>query len=171
MRPVTSDELEKLRRWIQAGAPAGPEEVLEVGNGPDPLVSDTDRTFWSFQSPKRAPVPKVQREDLVRTPIDAFLLEKLEARGLSFSPESERLTLMRRAYFDLIGLPPEPEEIEAYLKDRRPLAYERMIDRLLDSTHYGERWARYWLDAAGYSDSEGKIENDLVRPEIFRYRD
>ena len=171
VRPVTSDELEQLRQWIEAGAPAGPEEVLEVGSGPDPLVSEKDRQFWSFQSPKRPSAPKVRSQNLVRTPIDAFLLEKLEAKGLSFSPESERLTLMRRAYFDLIGLLPEPEEIEAHLKDRSPLAYERMIDRLLDSTRYGERWTRYWLDAAGYSDSEGKVENDLVRPQLHRYRD
>ena len=171
VRPVTLDELEKLRQWIGAGAPAGPEEVLEVGSGPDALVSEEDRRFWSFQPPKRSSVPKVRSRDLVRTPIDAFLLEKLEAKGFSFSPEAERLTLMRRAYFDLIGLPPEPEEIEAHLKDRSPLAYERMIDRLFASPHYGERWARYWLDPAGYSDSEGKVENDLVRPQFHRYRD
>ena len=171
IRPVTSEELEKLRQWIAAGAPAGPEEVLEVGSGPDPLVSEKDRRFWSFQPPKRSSVPKVRSQELVRTPIDAFLLAKLEAKGLGFSSEAERLTLMRRAYFDLIGLPPEPDEIEAHLKDRSPLAYERMIDRLLASPHYGERWARHWLDPAGYSDSEGKVENDLVRPQLHRYRD
>ena len=171
VRPVTLDELEKLRQWIGEGAPASSEEVLEVGSGPDPLVSEEDRLFWSFQPPKRSRVPKVRSQDSVRTPIDAFLLEKLEAKGLSFSPEAERPTLMRRAYFDLIGLPPGPEEIEAHLKDHSPFAYERMIDRLLASPHYGERWARYWLDPAGYSDSEGKVENDLVRHQLYRYRD
>ena len=170
VRPITSDELEKLRHWIAAGAPAGPEEVLEVGSGPDPLVSEEDRKFWSFQPPKRPRVPKVRQKHLVRTPMDAFLLEKLEAKGLSFSAQADRLTLMRRAYLDLIGLPPEPEEVEAYLKDRGPDAYERMIDRLLASPHYGERWGRYWLDAAGYADSEGG-DVDVVRPHAYRYRD
>ena len=170
VRPITSDELEKLRHWIAAGAPTGPEEVLEVGSGPDPLVSDEDRKFWSFQPPRRPRVPKVRQKHLVRTAIDAFLLEKLEAKGLSFSPQADQLTLMRRAYFDLLGLPPEPEEVEAYLKDRGPDAYERMIDRLLASPHYGERWGRYWLDAAGYADSEGG-DVDVVRPHAYRYRD
>ena len=171
VRPVTSVELEKLRQWIAAGARTGPEEVLEVGSGPDPLVSEEDRQFWSFQPPKRPRVPQVRQKHLARTPIDAFLLEKLEAKGLSFSPEGDRLVLMRRAYFDLIGLPPEPKEIEAYLRDRRPDAYERMIERLLASPHYGERWARYWLEAAGYADSEGSSELDLIRPHAYRYRD
>ena len=171
VRPVTTKELEKLRQWILAGAPKGAENILEVGSGPDPLLSDRDRQFWSFRSPKRPSVPNVRAKDSVRTPIDAFLLARLEAEGLGFSPEAGRLTLMRRAYFDLIGLPPDPDEIEAYLQDDSPRSYESMIDRLLDSSHYGERWARYWLDAAGYSDSEGKIENDLVRPHFYRYRD
>ena len=113
----------------------------------------------------------MRQKHLVRTPIDAFLLEKLEAKGLGISPEAEPLVLMRRAYLDLIGLPPEPEEIESYLRDGRPEAYERMIDRLLASPHYGERWARYWLDAAGYADSEGITNADSVRPHAYRYRD
>ena len=171
VRPVTSNDLQKLRQWIAAGAPAEPAEVAYVGTKPDPLVSEEDRQFWSFQSPQRPPVPPVRQKNLVRTPIDAFLLGKLEAKGLSFSPEADRLTLMRRAYFDLIGLPPGSEEIEAHLKDQRPDAYEWMIERLLASPHYGERWARYWLDPAGYSDSEGKVEDDLFRPHFYRYRD
>ena len=107
VRPVTSAELEQLRIWIRAGAPAGPAEVKDVGSGPDSLVREKDRQFWSFQSPRRPPVPNVKSQDSVRTPIDSFLLEKLEANGLGFAPETERLALMRRAYFDLIGLPPE----------------------------------------------------------------
>ena len=170
VRPITSGEMEKLRHWIAAGSPAGPEEILEVGSGLDPLVREEDRKFWSFQPPQRPRVPKVRHKDLVRTPIDAFLLEKLDAKGLSFSPEADRLTLMRRAYFDLIGLPPEPEEVRAYLQDRSPDAYERMIDRLLASPHYGERWGRHWLDAAGYADSEGG-GIDAIRPQAYRYRD
>ena len=106
-----------------------------------------------------------------RSPIDAFLLRELKAKGLSFSLEADRLTLMRRAYFDLTGLPPDPEEVEAYQKDSSPNAYKRLIDRLLESPHYGERWGRLWLDAAGYADSEGGAGGDLVRTHAYRYRD
>ncbi len=171
VRRVTADELEKLRQWITTGAPETQEEIANVDNVPDPLVSETDRKFWSFQSPKRPSVPKVRNQQMVRTPIDAFLLEKLETKGLAFSPEGDRLALMRRAYFALIGMPPSPEEVEKYSKDHRPDAYERLIDRLLTSTHYGERWAKYWLDAAGYADSHGKIDPDRIRPHAWRYRD
>lgn len=170
VRPVTSDEVDKLRQWIASGAPMDTGEVLRVGSGPDPLVRDQDRKFWSFQSPKRPEVPKVQHEDRVRNPIDAFLLQKLESKGLSFSPEAAPLTLLRRACLDLTGLPPEPEDVQAYLQDHKPGAYERMIDRLLASSHYGERWARFWLDGAGYADSEGG-GGDSIRPYAYRYRD
>jgi hypothetical protein len=168
--PLNSSELEKLRQWIAAGAPAG-DEVQEVGSGPDPLVRDEDRKFWSFQPPKRPPLPRVRNQQMVRTPIDAFLLKKLESKGLSFSPEADRLTLIRRAYFDLIGLPPAPEEVEKYLEDESPKAYERMIGDLLDSPHYGERWGKYWLDAVGYADTEGHSDVNPIRPHAYRYRD
>src|SRR5262249_34271062 len=107
----------------------------------------------------------------VRNPVDAFILQKLEQKGLTLSPEADPLTLLRRASFDLTGLPPEPAEVQAFLADARPDAYERMIDRLLASPRYGERWGRYWLDLAGYADSEGKREQDLPRPHAWRYRD
>ena len=171
IRPVTSSELEKLRQWVVAGAPAEEEEVLEMETEPDPLVRDEDRRFWSFNPPQPPSVPEVNHRAQLRTAIDAFLLEKLEALGLAFSDEADRLVLMRRAYFDLIGLPPEPEEIEDYLADHRLDAYDRLLDRLLSSPRYGERWARYWLDAAGYSDSEGKVSADAIRPYAYRYRD
>src|SRR5262249_3960673 len=106
-----------------------------------------------------------------RNPIDRFILQKLEEKGLSLSPEADRLTLLRRASFDLSGLPPEPVEAQAFLADRAPDAYEQMIERLLASPRYGERWGRYWLDLAGYADSEGKREQDLPRPYAWRYSD
>ncbi len=170
-RPVTSTELQELRRWIADGAPFEEESPKLARPGSDPLVSDDDRQFWSFQPPLRPPVPVVRGQDLVRTPIDAFLLAKLEARDLSFSPEAKRLTLMRRAYFDAIGLPPSPEEVEAFLADEEPRAYERLVDRLLESPRHGEHWARRWLDAAGYADSEGQADADAIRPHAWRYRD
>ena len=170
-RPVTSTELQQLRRWIADGAPFDEEKPEPVLLDSDPLVSDDDRRFWSFQPPRRPPTPAVRGEDRVRTPIDAFLLTKLEQKDLTFSPEAKRLTLMRRAYFDAIGLPPAPEDVEAYLADKDAGAYERLVDRLLESPRYGEHWARRWLDGAGYADSEGQADADAVRPHAWRYRD
>src|SRR5438034_3514405 len=171
VRPPTSAEVEVLRKWIEAGAPASPRQSVVAEDSADPLVSDEDRKFWSFQPSKRPEIPGVRHQEWVRNPIDAFLLQKLEAKNLSFSAQAERLTLMRRCYLDLIGIPPGPAEIEDYLKDNGPDAYERMVDRLLASPHYGERWAQFWLNAAGYSDSEGLIDEDLIRPNAWRYRD
>ena len=163
----TAAETEKIRAWIVAGAP-GPEPLVLP---PDAVIKKEDQQFWSFQPPKRPAVPKVRSQVLVRNPIDAFLLQKLEAKSLSYSREADRLTLMRRAYLDVTGLPPTAAEIDAYQKDRAPDAYERMIDRLLASPHYGERWGQHWLDLAGYSDSEGFGQDDGVRPSAWRYRD
>jgi hypothetical protein len=169
VRPPASEEVETLRQWIAGGALPAPPDAPEPRE--DPLVKPQDRLFWSFQPPKRPAVPSVRHADLVRNPVDAFLLAKLEAKGLSYAPEAGKLALMRRAYFDAIGLPPAPDEVEAYLADKRPDAYEQLVDRLLASPRYGERWAKFWLDAAGYSDSEGIIDEDLIRPNAWRYRD
>src|SRR5262249_48049207 len=114
------------------------------------------RKFWSFRKPIAAPIPKPRASSRIRTPIDAFALAKLEPQGLSFSGDAPKATLMRRAWFDLEGLPPTPEEIRTFMSDTRPEAYERLLDRLLASPHYGERWGRQWLDAAGYVDTTGK---------------
>lgn len=163
----TASEIEKIRAWIASGAP-GPEAVHAPA---DVAVTDKDRQFWSFQPPRRPAVPKVQGAARVINPIDAFLLAKLEAKGLTYSPRADRITLLRRAYLDLIGIPPTPAEIDAYLQDQRPDAYERMVDQLLASPHYGERWGQHWLDIAGYSDSEGFGQDDGVRRYAWRYRD
>ena len=171
VRPPSSSEVEVLRQWIKGGAPTSPQTSVVALEATDPLVRDEDRKFWSFQPPKRPAVPTVQRQELVQTPIDGFLLQKLEAKNLSFSAPAERLTLLRRAHFDLTGLPPRQAEIEEYLKDDSPKAYERVVDRLLASPHYGERWGQFWLNAAGYSDSEGIKEEDRIRPDAWRYRD
>src|SRR5262249_38337408 len=138
---------------------------------PDPLVADQDRQFWAFQPPVAVTPPAVHDAGRVRNPVDAFVLKKLEDKGLTLAPEADRLTLLRRASFDLVGLPPSPDEIRAFVADAAPGAYERMIDRLLASPRYGERWGRYWLDCAGYADSDGKRNIDPVRPFAFRYRD
>ncbi len=135
-------------------------------------LSDADRNFWSFRPPVRPVVPALRTSHAaLRTPLDAFLLAALEKKGLTFSPEADRPTLLRRATFDLTGLPPTPQEIDAFLADTRPDAYDRLIDRLLASPRYGERWGRHWLDLAGYADSEGILDADYVRAAAWRYRD
>lgn len=171
VKPVDSTETAVLAKWIELGAPEIVIEPDVATTTPDPLVSDQDREFWAFRSPSRNAVPNVNNQQRIRNPIDAFILARLENRGLNLVAEADRRTLIRRACFDLTGLPPDPLEIEAFVSDDDPKAYEKLIDRLLDSPRYGERWGRYWLDLAGYSDSEGKREQDLPRPHAWRYRD
>lgn len=171
VKPMEPDEVAKLTRWIELGAPEAPDETDVAGTAADPLLRAEDKQFWSFQPPKAATPPQVTHADRVRNPIDAFVLKQLEEKGLSLSPEADRLTLLRRATFDLTGLPPEPVEIETFLADNSPAAYENLIERLLASPRYGERWGRHWLDVAGYADCEGKREQHLPRPFAWRYRD
>ncbi|MBI3462049.1 MAG: DUF1553 domain-containing protein [Planctomycetes bacterium] len=171
IKVIESPEIDLLTRWIAQGAPETPADADATAGESEKKISDGDRRFWSFQPLRAAPKPAVKDVNRIRNPIDAFVLSKLEERGLSFSAEADRLTLVRRAYFDLIGLPSTPEEVDAFLADPDPLAYERLIERLLASPHYGERWARYWLDVAGYSDSEGVQHADPIRPYAWRYRD
>ena len=172
VKPIAPAETEKVARWIRQGAPEVPSPPDVAGTAQDPLVAEKDRQFWAFQAPRRPEPPAVKHSDRVRNPIDAFVLAKLESKGLSLSPEADRLTLMRRAYFDLTGLPPEPRELQEFVADKDPKAYEKLIDKLLASPRYGERWGRYWLDVSGYADSEGgKLSADLARPFAFRYRD
>ena len=169
VKPMDEAEIKLLTTWITTGAPEAniPEDV--AGTQPDPLVTAEDREFWSFRPPEAVPIPDTTGP--TRNAVDAFVLQKLQESGLSFSPEADRTTLIRRATLDLTGLPPSPTDIENFLSDTSPDAWERVIDRLLDSPHYGERWGRYWLDLAGYSDSEGGQHADRVRPEAYRYRD
>ena len=137
--------------------------------GTDPFTA-AQRKYWAFQPVQRAQPPKVQRTSWTVNPIDAFILGKLEAKGLAPSPEANRITLLRRVTFDLIGLPPTPEEVDAFVGDKSPNAYEKVVDRLLASPRYGERWARHWLDVARYAESEG-FKSDETRPNAWRYRE
>jgi len=165
----SKDEIAVIARWIDLGAnTARPEpDVIKGGF----LITEEDRQFWSFQPIRRPNLPAVQQPQKLRSAIDAFVLARLEQKGLSFSLAADRLTLLRRATLDLIGLPPTPEEVEEFLADESVDAYGRLIDRLLESPHYGERWGRHWLDVAGYADSEGYTEDDTVRPWAYKYRD
>jgi hypothetical protein len=139
------------------------------------LVSDSradngDRPHWAFVPPRRVEPPAVHERTWGRNPIDAFILARLERAGLKPSPAAERAALLRRVTQDLIGLPPTPAELDAFLKDERPDAYERVVDRLLASPHFGERWAQHWLDVVRFAESNG-YESDAERPHAWRYRD
>jgi hypothetical protein len=136
----------------------------------EPVWTKEQRQHWSFLPPVRPTLPAVNKASWVRNPIDRFILHELEDFGLEPARESDRATLIRRLRFDLTGLAPAPEEVEAFLADRRPDAYERLVDRLLASTEYGERWARVWLDLARYAESDG-FKSDKTRPDAWRYRD
>jgi mono/diheme cytochrome c family protein len=168
-KPLPEKDLATLVRWIDAGAPtARPEpESLAAGD----VFSEEERSHWSFQPTVRPPLPPVTQPELNSAPIDAFLLARLETQKLSFAPEADRATLIRRLSYDLTGLPPSPEEVERFAADSSSDAYERLVDRLLASPAYGERWARHWLDVAGYADSDGYDERDRERKWAYRYRD
>jgi len=134
----------------------------------DPALTAKERAFWSFRKPIRPKVPPITSSNT--NPIDAFIRERLELEGLKPAPEADRLTLLRRLTFDLIGLPPTPSEVDAFLNDSAPNAYEKVVDRLLASPHFGERWAQHWLDVVRFAESNG-FELDADRPQAWRYRD
>ncbi|MGE0760270.1 MAG: PSD1 and planctomycete cytochrome C domain-containing protein [Pirellulaceae bacterium] len=164
----SADEVALIAAWIEVGAPTLREEPAEIGEGIG--ITPEDRAFWAFQ-PIRRPRPENAHDTRVRTPIDALVSSRLRGQGLDWSPDADKLTLLRRAALDLTGLPPSPEEVAAFLADDAPDAYERWLDRLLASSHYGERWGRHWLDVAGYADSEGGTPADVVRGFAYKYRD
>lgn len=148
-KQLTPAQVETLRRWIESGAEW--------------------RGHWSFEAPTRPPLAKVEREAWPRNAIDHFVLERLEQEGLTPSPEADKRALIRRVTFDLTGLPPTPDEVEAFLLDNEPNAYDRLVDRLLDSQRYGEHMARFWLDAARYGDTHGlHLDNERS---MWPYRD
>jgi Protein of unknown function (DUF1553)/Protein of unknown function (DUF1549)/Planctomycete cytochrome C len=162
---LTATEIGILRAWIDQGADwptqAAPSAVK--------MSPAEKKSHWSFQRVKQPEPPLVRERSWVRNPIDAFILARLESEGISPSAEADRVTLIRRLSLDLTGLPPTPWEVNEFLRDNGPQAYERVVDRLLDSAHYGEKWARYWLDLARYADSDG-YEKDQARPYAWRWR-
>src|SRR5205823_4810004 len=161
---LTASDKEILKRWIAAGAPGLPsrEKIAGQADGKD---------HWAFQPLAKVPLPSVRDASRVSNEVDLFLQSALERERLSIGPEADRPTLVRRVSFDLTGLPPTAAEIEAFVTDAAPDAYARMIERYLASPHYGERWGKYWLDAAGYADSNGYFNADSDRPLAYRYRD
>jgi hypothetical protein len=163
-KPLSKDEVAAIRKWVADGADWPNELVLR-----DKRLAGANDDWWSLRPLKRPAVPKVD-SNWVRTPIDAFVLQKLSEKKLAPSREADRRTLIRRATFDLHGLPPAPEEMAAFLDDERPDAWERLIDRLLDSPRYGERWARHWLDVVHFGESHG-YDKDKPRSNAWPYRD
>jgi mono/diheme cytochrome c family protein len=164
-----------LEQWVKDGAPAPQtgQTSSTLPNGPAKRagkITDEDRAWWAYQRLKPVPVPPAPKSAAARNEIDHFIFSRLEADGLKPAAEAARATLARRLYFDLWGLPPAPEDVEGFVRDAAPDAYERLVDRLLASPRYGERWARYWLDLVRYADSDG-YRLDSYRPHAWRYRD
>jgi hypothetical protein len=159
--PLTADQIAALRAWIDGGA--------KWTAAAKPAASEGKPVHWSFQPVTHPALPEVRRREWVRNPVDAFVLARLEREKIEPSPEAGRETLLRRLSLDLTGLPPDPHEVAEFVSDDRPDWYERAVDRLLASPHFGERWGRYWLDLAHYADSDG-YERDPVRPWAWRYR-
>ncbi len=168
-KKVPAEQIAVIQRWIAAGAPARRDEPATLPPGID--ITPEERAYWFYQPIRRVEPPQFTSADRVRTPIDAFVLAKLRDKGLSFNADADKRTLLRRASLDLIGLPPTQREIDQFLADQSEKAYERMIDRLLASPHYGERWGQHWLDAVGYADSDGDGAQDTPRPYAWKYRD
>lgn len=167
-KPLPKQEVELLKRWIDGGAKWGTSPI-------DPFAITTHARagydWWSLQPVKRPAVPEIRNSKSEnRNPIDAFVVARLEQEGLSVSPPADKRTLIRRLSFDLIGLPPTPEEVDAFEQDDSPNSYETMVNRLLDSPHFGERWARHWLDVIRFGESQG-FERDKLRTNSWRFRD
>lgn len=158
---LSAEQIAAIASWIDAGA-TWPDALSSADAAPR---SD----HWAFKAPERTTPPPVQEAAWLRNPIDSFVLARLEQEGIKPSPEADRYTLIRRLSLDLLGLPPLPEDVDAFVNDPSPYAYEALVNRLLASPHFGERWGRHWLDAARYADSDG-FEKDTVRPYAWRYR-
>src|SRR5499433_1702775 len=180
---LTNDEIAAVRDWINAGAPmssgqtgatnenkADDASLLVYGNYRERTITDVDRQWWALKKPVAKEAPRVNDARWNKNPIDAFVRAKQEEKGLTPAPMADRNTLIRRAYLDLIGILPTPAEVDGFVNDKSPRAYENLIDKLLDSPHYGERWARMWLDVARYADSTG-YEYDYDFESAWRYRD
>jgi hypothetical protein len=165
---VPAEKIALLERWIASGAKTIRPEPETIGPGIP--ITQEERNYWAFQPIRVPAVPDMSSDERVRTPLDA-LIRKAMPQGLAFCPDADRETLIKRLYFDLIGLPPTTEELARWKNHDSADWYENLIDTLLESPHYGERWASHWLDVAGYADSEGYTAADADRPWAWKYRD
>ncbi len=172
-KKLGQDKIDLLAKWVKLGAPwggEGGEAPVATAPGASAAADAEAKNYWFYQKPQQVAVPAVKDQHWGRTPIDAFILNGLEAKGLRPEGEADRRVLIRRATYDLTGLPPSPDEVELFAKDSSPDAYEKLVDRLLASPHYGEKWGRYWLDVVGYAETNG-YERDGNKPNAWRYRD
>jgi len=167
---LAPEEIARIAAWIDTGAPYDKPLVAKSGGKNPGEVTDADRQWWSFKPLAKAKPPRVKDTKWVRNDLDNFILAKLEEKKLRPNGAADKRQLLRRAYFDLIGLPPTPEENDAFLNDKSSDAYEKVVDRLLASPHYGERWGRHWLDLARFAESHG-YEQDYDRTNAYHYRD
>jgi hypothetical protein len=169
---LPQDKIDVLTRWVKAGVPWTPTaaKTTEAAKSKTGEVTAEARNYWAYQLVQRPAVPAVMNKGWLHNPVDAFILAKLQAVGLSPALPADRVTLIRRATYDLTGLPPTPEEVDAFVKDPSQNAYEKLIDRLLASPHYGEKWGRHWLDLVRYAETNG-YERDGPKPNAWRYRD
>jgi len=164
---LPDDQIAILETWVKNGAywPEHPGEPRE-----DELFSEEDRAWWAFQPVARPDVPKADKDAITHNPIDHFILAKLKEEKLAAAPPAEPRDLIRRLYFDMLGVPPTPEEVSAFVNDPSPAAYEELVDKVLADPRYGQRWATHWLDIVRYADSDG-YRQDAYRPLAYRYRD
>jgi hypothetical protein len=169
---LTAADKQTIHAYIEQGRfpTANTLSEAEILKKEAAKITQEDRNWWSFKTPVKPPVPEVKNKDQVRTPIDAFVLAELEKKNWKMEPQADKVTLIRRAYFNLVGLPPTPAQVQAFVDDKSPNAYEKVIDQLLASPHFGEQWGRHWLDVAGYSDSRGDA-GDSDREVAWKYRD
>lgn len=167
--PLTVDQIRTLEAWIEQGAIWPMSEELDADRR-EMVVTEEDRQHWSFRPLRAEPPGPVNDKSWCRNPVDQFILEELESKQLRPNGPASRLRLIRRLYFDLVGLPPSPEAVAEFLSNPSVYATEELVDRLLASPHYGERWGRHWLDLARYADSDG-LETDTDRPTAYHYRD
>ena len=164
---LADQEIEDLRTWVRMGAPWPSDVPTRTTEGPESAITEEEKSFWAFQPLHKPSLPKVRNKTWPKSAMDSFILSKLEAGGFQPVEAAEKRRLIRRLSFDLIGLPPTPSEVEAFLQDSSPTAVARVVDRLLASPHFGERWARYWLDVARYAENDKKGPY----PNAWRYRD
>jgi mono/diheme cytochrome c family protein len=172
-RKLTGEQITALTAWVRDGAvwPDTDAQVRTISGGSSFKVSAKDREFWSFRPTADPPLPAVRDAAWPKTSLDFFVLARREASGLTSVGGADRRTLIHRATFDLTGLPPTPEEVEEFVNDKAPDAYEKLVDRLLASPHYGERWARHWLDVARYGEDQAHTFQARLYPNGYRYRD
>jgi mono/diheme cytochrome c family protein len=170
MGKLKDEEIAAVKAWISAGA-IWPEDKAVTPNKGEYVITKEQRAFWSFQPVRKPALPQVKDRGWVKSPIDSFILAALESKGLAPVQSADKRSLIRRVTLDLIGLPPTPEEVSDFLKDSSPGAFAKVVDRLLASPHYGERWGRYWLDIARYSDDQQQSGFELPYAAAYRYRD